>query len=156
MSIRSIGALLPLLLFISCASSDEGLGPQLPKKTTYIRSGTGFGHCHGYCMTELYLDSTTAIFVESSRESEKFPEKSERVEIGVGTWSNLAHAADTSRIMALDSVIGCPDCADGGSEWIEVRSIHGIKRVVFPYGASVPEIDPLLEQIRAIRQRFRE
>ena len=132
------------------------MGPEPLKKTLRIRSGTDMARCHGYCDTELYLDSTTAVFVERSILFEKFPERSERVEITAAEWNDLAHAADTSGIMKLDSTIGCPGCADGGIEWIEVRSVEGTKQVVFPLGAEVPAIADLLEKIRAIRKRFTE
>jgi hypothetical protein len=33
----------------------------------------------------------------------------------------------------MDTVIGCPDCADGGAEWLELGFEKEVKRVTFEY-----------------------
>ena len=48
----------------------------------------------------------------------------------------------------LDERIGCPDCADGGSEWIEIGTKNKIYKVTFEYGDSLKGLDELLKLVR--------
>ena len=54
----------------------------------------------------------------------------------------------------LDDRIGCPDCADGGAEWIEIDSMDGVKRVTFENGQTVNGIEPLVEKLRQLRNQY--
>jgi hypothetical protein len=45
---------------------------------------------------------------------------------------------------------GCPDCADGGAEWLEIDG----KRVTLEFRSDLEPIRPLLQQVRALRARF--
>jgi hypothetical protein len=49
--------------------------------------------------------------------------------------------------------IGCPDCADGGGEWIEISNRHTSKKIVFEYNQSVPEINSLVTKLRRLRNK---
>lgn len=41
---------------------------------------------------------------------------------------------NTNGFLALPTTIGCPDCADGGAEWLEIELKNGIKhKVTFEY-----------------------
>ena len=64
-----------------------------------------------------------------------------------------------NEIEALDTladVIGCPDCGDGGAEWVE-KSVIGItKRVTIECGAQIEELAELLEVLRPLRSQFYE
>ena len=42
------------------------------------------------------------------------------IEFSNKDWDNLLELLDTEKFYALSEVIGCPDCADGGAEWIEI------------------------------------
>ena len=61
---------------------------------------------------------------------------------------------DLMAIGDLPETIGCPDCADGGGEWIQVFTPMGEARVTFPFGDNVDSISPLLKKIRDMRDRF--
>jgi hypothetical protein len=50
-------------------------------------------------------------------------------------------------------VFGCPDCADAGAESVEVFGLDWSKRVTFDHGAPMPELQPLLGRVRALRGR---
>ena len=61
---------------------------------------------------------------------------------------------DVAAITRLEGVHGCPDCADGGAEWIEIDTGSGPIRVTFEFGDTLPGIGPLQAEIRALRERF--
>ncbi|CAF4279798.1 unnamed protein product, partial [Rotaria sordida] len=48
----------------------------------------------------------------------------------------------------LDDRIGCPGCADGGIEWIEVNWSKESKRVTFEYEALINGIEELIKYLR--------
>jgi len=66
-------------------------------------------------------------------------------------FQELLAAVDMQALQALPNVLGCPDCADGGAEWIEVETGNTLKRVEFEYGVAIPSIQPLLDLVRARR-----
>ena len=57
-------------------------------------------------------------------------------------------------LLEFEDVIGCPDCADGGGEWIEVTFDDTVKRITFEYGDTLEPIQNLIDQMRIIRERF--
>lgn len=51
----------------------------------------------------------------------------------------------------LSETIGCPDCADGGAEWVEVEYVSGKKhRVTFEY---MKEPDELKDYLIGLREQ---
>lgn len=53
-------------------------------------------------------------------------------------------------LLALGDRLGCPDCADGGSEWLAFRMVDGrYHKVVFEFGTIPQSQGLLLAQIRA-------
>ena len=47
-------------------------------------------------------------------------------------------------VFALKEIIGCPDCLDGGAEWIEVSCDGKAHRVEFDYHAPPSAISHLV------------
>ena len=58
--------------------------------------------------------------------------------------------------MNLDSIIGCPDCVDGGAEWFEIITNDTVKRVTIEYGESLNGLDGYINLLRTIRQSIEE
>lgn len=132
------------------SSPDAPLGADV-----VLRAGTSFGHCLGYCATELRVGPREAVLTRTSRDSLRNPPLTERLPLSAEEYEALVGRVDAAAVSALPEVIGCPDCADGGAEWIEVeRAGGGRKRVTFEYGATVEPIAPLVARVRALRERF--
>ncbi len=55
---------------------------------------------------------------------------------------------------SLDDRIGCPDCADGGAEWVQIDWNNGNKRVTFENRQTVKGIEKLIEKLREMRQIY--
>jgi hypothetical protein len=109
-----------------------------------ITSGTSFGMCAGYCVTELRIDRTSVTLTEDSQRQD-IPTRSE--------WNRLQSLVDTAAFRRLEGVHGCPDCADGGAEWIQIETAEPV-RVTFEYGTELDGIDELQAEIRELRSRF--
>jgi hypothetical protein len=56
----------------------------------------------------------------------------------------------------LPKTIGCPDCADGGAEWIEIISGSGGKsqKVTFEYMNEPAKLKDLASGLRTILESF--
>ena len=49
-------------------------------------------------------------------------------------WDSISTEIDVDSFMAMTERIGCPDCIDGGAEWLEVELRNGDKhKVTFEY-----------------------
>ncbi len=51
--------------------------------------------------------------------------------------------------LKLDAVIGCPDCDDGGTEWIEIRSIDKIHKVAFEFMDEPSAVKGFIGELRS-------
>jgi hypothetical protein len=113
-----------------------------------IKHGTSFGHCRGYCTKESIYTPTTFEYIESSRDAEKEPARITKNNFTEAEFQTLVATIDFNKWNALEERIGCPDCADGGAEYIEITTTAGTKRVTFEFGASVAEIQELILKLR--------
>jgi hypothetical protein len=118
-----------------------------------IRATTAFGFCVGYCRTSLDITAEQAVFVKQSLRGE-LPDVRRTLPITAAEWKGLVDAVDRKRLEALPAVVGCPDCADGGAESVEVVGADWRKGVSFDHGANLTELQPLLGRVRAVRNRF--
>jgi hypothetical protein len=73
--------------------------------------------------------------------------------ISKAEWEKLIQSIDTNKFTVLPSAIGCPHCADGGGEWIEISNRHTSKKIAFEYNQSVPEIKNLVAKLRRLRNK---
>jgi hypothetical protein len=140
-------AVAPALLLGGCEDS-----PTEPE-VLVIRGGTSFGFClpTAYCTTTLEITSTTVVLTRTSR---TLGDVRTTGSITPAEWESLTEAVDEGRLRPMPDVVGCPDCADGGAEFVEVVTADWTKRVTFEFGATLPPIQPLVDQVRAIRRRL--
>ena len=120
-----------------------------------IRSTTSFGFCLGYCRTTLEVTADGIVFIEEGTRQGELPPVRRTAPISESEWRELAEAADQEDAFeSLPETIGCPDCADGGAESVEVIGADWSDEVTFEFGATVAEIQPLVAQLRALRAQF--
>lgn len=120
----------------------------------YIKTGTYFGQCAGYCQEEFTITQNKIIYLSKSggRGGNNFPDITKERTISIDDYNNLSKLIDIKKFKSLPERIGCPDCDDGGGEWLEIKDDNSTKRIDFVYSKSVPEIKDLLEKLRAIRK----
>lgn len=158
-------ALFVSLLLTAAAAGCRDDGSQVTNPTAtgaklIVRSGTSFGMCAGYCLRDLRVDSTDLLYTKRSwgRGSSTLPDSLLADTITPLRWAALKEtvAAKYEAFSKLDTIIGCPDCADGGAEWIEIEQGATVRRVTFEYGKEIPEIKELIAIVREIRGKFEE
>ena len=120
-----------------------------------LRSGTSFGMCAGYCVTELIVEEASVRFNETAWPTlSNLPPRSRTVALTQEERAHLQSLIDVTELERLEGVHGCPDCADGGAEWIELRTTDDTIRVTFEFGRELAPIAELQAAIRAQRERF--
>ncbi|MDQ1297447.1 MAG: hypothetical protein QG611_1429 [Bacteroidota bacterium] len=129
---------------ISCTKNND-------TEITQIKYGTSFGECMGYCKKDILLKSGCVTYSRSgwidTLETITCTEKLNDV-----SWNSYKSGLDTGFFFELPQSIGCPDCADGGSEWIEIEVASGKKhKVTFEY---MNEPDGLKDYIIGLREQI--
>ena len=149
---RSILFLLPFLLF-ACSDDDQitGIDDFESAPGSYIKTGTFFGFCAGYCFLDVEIQDGEAMLRSYTHPGQGAPDKHcDRDAVSIE--STLWNLYDNGVFNGLPTTIGCPDCADGGGEWIEVHNGTSVHSVTFEYGADVVQITNFLSALRAQRE----
>ena len=119
-----------------------------------VHGGTFFGHCLGYCETRIEVQPGHLSFSAFSRDNSNGDFYSSQ-SIDSDEWRKLIEGIDLQALGDLPGTIGCPDCADGGGEWLQVFTPMGEERITFPHGEAVEGIMPLVDNLRDFRARFK-
>lgn len=117
------------------------------EKIIEITHGSSFGMCEGYCHNTEKYDKDEIIKYSHAWRNEQ-PDKIDTLDYSNFSWKEIVQEINMNSFKKLPSVIGCPDCADGGAEWIEIKTNDSIYKVEFEYGAEIKEIDQLLLLLR--------
>jgi hypothetical protein len=125
-----------------------------------IRHGIFFGECAGYCVSEIEVSRSDVVYkaryIGPRRESLP-PEQTKRASITANAWNQLLHSVQESEFLKLSARYGCPDCADQGGEWIEIRFADGkAKKVTFDYNRPPEEVLKIVKKLQAVQMTFND
>jgi len=116
-----------------------------------VKHGSSFGMCNGYCFHEFTYNESNGVKYSQGwgrTDLSNYPDKYDTCDFYKKDWDQLLLTLDTEKFYALPEIIGCPDCADGGAEWVEIRTKNKTVKVTFEFGMDVPEISSLLAYLR--------
>jgi hypothetical protein len=137
-----------------------------PEETLSIKTGTSFGHCGGYCTQEFVITRDKIIYTQIANPiggggTKPLPLIKQEIPIKPEKWADLMRVNAYRDFQKLPNTIGCPDCADGGAEWIEVNKVgysdcetpkrFYSKKVTFEYGKPLPSNNAFAEKLRQLR-----
>ncbi|MBT3179394.1 MAG: hypothetical protein HOL10_00880 [Candidatus Marinimicrobia bacterium] len=74
--------------------------------------------------------------------------------MSIKEWNSLLVSINMDSILSLPNIIGCPDCADGGAEWIEIITADTLKSVIFEYWDTIDPINNTIEILREMDREF--
>jgi hypothetical protein len=142
------------LVLAACAS-----GPAPTANVTRVVSTTSFGMCVGYCTTRLEISEGQAVLIREARGGRGAPNPAQTPQryatpLTPGEWQEIRRLAANVDFRALPDTVGCPDCADGGAESLMVEGPGGVESVSLEFRASIPQAQPLLDRVRALRERL--
>ncbi|CAF0760706.1 unnamed protein product [Rotaria sp. Silwood1] len=124
-----------------------------------ISDGLSFGFCRTYCSRSVTITSKPNKLValkEPNIPQDAYPPVKRIYHLSGKQWQELIKLIDAERFQSLDDRIGCPDCADGGAEWIEIKWRDRSKQVTFENGALIKGFEGLVVQLRNIRNKYTE
>lgn len=137
------------------STPERGPRPEGAPEGLVLFGGTSFGECLGYCITELVVSDRTAVLVYSGWEiRQALPDIRHERRLTAAERAALDRAFDRAALRRADDVYGCPDCADGGAEWVGAAEGGEEKRVTFEYGRNVREVAALITVMRDLRASF--
>jgi hypothetical protein len=140
-----IALLLVIVLFQSACEPEKDLEPEIH----YIGYGTSFGECLGYCIHELKLDRTLASLTQSGWDMQgSLPVTDCSRTLQSGEFKAISESINLPCFFGLSPIIGCPDCNDGGSEWVEISYDTIVFRVTFEYLSEPQELAALVPRLR--------
>ncbi|WP_259016926.1 hypothetical protein [Emticicia fluvialis] len=154
-----IGIILSTLSFVGCEQQSDDVMTKTSKdlNTMVIKHGTSFGMCLGPCKRELTLmgdEASFTIYFNSGRGSQGGDPQTYKEKLTTDYMNELVKSVDFEQFKNLKEVIGCPDCADGGAEWVEITMNDSRHKVTFEHGQDVKEFAPLLKVLREKREYF--
>lgn len=115
---------------------------------TEIRYGSQFGMCEGYCFSEVIYNKKSEVNIKKAwRDTINNPTATESKKIEYTKWKSLTNSINLSDFYALDNRLGCPDCADGGESWVDIKTKTKSYRVSFEYGVIPKPLKKLVELI---------
>jgi hypothetical protein len=145
-----------LALTLGACKTDAPAPAASDTQVRQVVSTTSFGMCAGYCSTRLELSEAGAVLTRSSRGGRggaALPDQRFEAALAASEWQEISRLAANARIGALPDTIGCPDCADGGAETLTIAGATE-RTITFEHGATIAEAQPLLERVRALRERL--
>ena len=125
-----------------------------PQTSIQINSGTSYGECWGYCVFELELDNSNALFTASGWGWYEFPDLLLEDNLSQEMWQQIIELIDFEYFQSLDDVYGCPDCADGGAEFIEIIYDGVAKQITFDAYTEIDGIQELTILLRDLRTEY--
>jgi hypothetical protein len=150
-NLLSASVVFAALSLTACATQ-----PAAPAEVRQVVSTTSFGMCAGYCSTRLEISDGRAVLVRNGhgRGVPDLPEQRFQAALTPAEWQEISTLAANTNLAALPETIGCPDCADGGAESIAIAGAGQPRTVTFGFNASIAQAQPLLDRVRALRQRL--
>lgn len=131
-----------LLLLSACRKDGE--------EATFFRitQGTFFCECFGECLT--LVTASEGTFEVSSYQTCAPTSTIQRdcsVFLPGEEFQSLTSLVDWDAFLNLEETIGCPDCADGGGQWIEISRGGKVHRVTYEFGTPPTELAELVDEL---------
>jgi len=143
-----------LVLAAAVAACVQSANSPETADSAVITTGTYFGFCQGYCTSEMIVDGETLRLTETGRDPVQFPPRTRTLQLSAADRARFTALVDPAALAGLAGTHGCPDCADGGGEWIQYRAGPDSTRIIFEYGKTLEPIAALQAELRALRHRF--
>jgi hypothetical protein len=141
--------LLVLLIFFSTSSCKNNLLNSNSELT--ILAGQSFGFCIGPCFQSITINGDKhdikfyVKYVDSKGFQGTSNEETFEEQMDLKEWEAIISEVNFNSFKKLDKVYGCPDCADGGSEFIEIENKGEVHRVTFEYNKSIKGFEKLVQ-----------
>lgn len=155
----TIAMILSTVLLTNCKNDVDLTENKSALNGYQINYGVSFGFCVGPCRREMKLINDVnsfTIFYTEGRGAVGGTPKEYQESISQELAENILQTIDYESFSKMNEVIGCPDCADGGAEYLEIIKENSKHKVTFEYGKSPKEIEKLVAILREKRVLFED
>jgi hypothetical protein len=121
-----------------------------------IESGQKFGECIVTCYQSLGLNNQNKTFDFLAFDAHPNERYNFKDDFSEEDWNEILKEINLKEFYKLNSVFGCPDCADGGAEWISIKDALKEHKVIFDYRSEVKGIEKLILLLRNQRTALSE
>ena len=154
-----------MVSILSCTSeiteSNNSLENQFLNETKYapiqietdnyeIKYGYSFGECIGFCQSQIEFTSEGILQTRLRWSDNK--EIIEYYSIDDSIYNELISSINYKEFIDFNENLGCGDCADGGSEWLEIKNDTEKRNLNGTYGFQAPCVGELLSFLRTVNQ----
>jgi hypothetical protein len=146
---------LPLIFAIIISLSFSGCKKGDIKNLNSIGYGSSFGMCVGYCSSNLLISDLKLTF-SKSKNGQTADTKTCSKTISEADINVIKNELNIDKISALPEVIGCPDCADGGAEWIAINADGKQYKITYEYGKAPKELEAAVARLKVMKDSFKD
>jgi len=125
------------------------------KNLNSIGYGSSFGMCVGYCSNNLMISDLKLTF-SKSKNGQPADTKTCYKSISETEVNAIQDLLNPDKISALPEVIGCPDCADGGAEWVAINADGKQYKITFEYGKAPKELEAAVAKLKVLLASFKD
>lgn len=145
------------LLFITFSAilSFSGCKKDRINNLNSISYGTSFGMCVGYCSNNLLISDLKLTF-SKSKNGQASDTKTCSKTISEADVNAIKNDLNIEKIAALPEIIGCPDCADGGAEWIAINADGKQYKITYEYGKAPKELEAAVARLKLLKDGFKD
>lgn len=143
-----------LLAFYSCKNYEND-SSVFENKIVEISYGTSFGECIKNCRNELKLSFGTSRTLNSSSPNSSLSDEDYNIPktytdvISAEKWEQIISKINVDEFFKLPIIYGCPDCTDGGAEWVEIKLKSGeTHKVTYEFMKEPKELKSVVALLR--------
>lgn len=125
------------------------------KNLNNITYGSSFGMCVGYCSSSLVISDLKLTF-SKSKNAQPADTKTCSKTISEADIDAIKNELNINKISNLPEVIGCPDCADGGAEWISINADGKQYKITYEYGKAPKELEAAVAKLKVLKDSFKD
>jgi hypothetical protein len=126
----------------ACTAIGEEVKSQGQTQPMIIKGGFSFGECNKNCKATVVVANNKVTY-SSLKNGANAPLKECSENIAPAVVAGLTASVNFDVFLNLPATIGCPDCNDGGAEWIELSMGSSAHKVTFEYGKPPMELQAI-------------
>lgn len=124
-------------------------------KLDSISYGTSFGMCTGYCAQSIVISDSKLTFSKSKNGSTPDTKTCSK-SISATEINEIKNLLVANQLSNLPERIGCPDCADGGAEWVSVTADGKQYKITYEYGKAPKELAGAVAKLKVLKDSFKD
>ena len=115
-----------ITLLASCGAEEVKPSEVFTQSDDYLIFGRSFGHCHGEECVEIFLIDNSGLYEDNKDNLPSWTEPydgnyTKLSDAKYQAVKNLSLGTPDYLLQNTDTVYGCPDCADGGAIYLEIK-----------------------------------